>query len=52
MPVAAETVVPVAWEDLDGDGTPEITGNAAPTEPFGVGGQVDLQRSGARGSRQ
>jgi hypothetical protein len=35
-----ETVVPIAWEDLDGDGTPEITGNAAPTEPFGVGGQV------------
>lgn len=37
---ATETVVPVAWEDLNGDGDPEITGNAAPTEPFGVGGQT------------
>jgi hypothetical protein len=35
-----ETVVPVAWEDLDADGTPEITGNTAPTEPFGLGGQT------------
>ena len=39
---AAERVVPVAWEDLDGDGLPEIVGNAAPTEPFGVGGQANF----------
>jgi hypothetical protein len=36
----AERVVPVAWEDLDNDNLPEISGNNAPTEPFGVGGQV------------
>jgi hypothetical protein len=37
---AAERVVPVAWEDLDNDNSAEIVGSAAPTEPFGVGGQV------------
>jgi hypothetical protein len=36
----AERVVPVAWEDADGDGLAEITGNNAPTEFHGVGGQV------------
>ena len=46
---ATETVVPIAWEDLDGDLTPEITGNAAPTEPFGCRRTGHLQRTGPRG---
>jgi hypothetical protein len=37
---AGQTIVPIAWEDLDGDGLPEITGNAAPTEPHGLGGNT------------
>ncbi len=44
---AAERVVPVAWEDLDGDGLAEISGNAAPTEPFGVGGQTAFTATAA-----
>jgi hypothetical protein len=36
----AERVVPVAWEDADGDGLPEIVGNNAPTEFHGIGGQT------------
>jgi hypothetical protein len=40
-------VVPVAWEDLDNDGLPEISGSNAPTEPFGVGGQVAFTATAA-----
>jgi hypothetical protein len=36
----AERVVAVAWEDLDGDGLPEITGNNPPTEFHGISGQT------------
>jgi hypothetical protein len=39
---AAETTIPVAWEDLDADNGYETTTNAAPTEPFGLGGSVDF----------
>jgi hypothetical protein len=39
---AAEDTIPVAWEDLDLDGTYETTGNVAPTEPFGLGGLTDF----------
>jgi hypothetical protein len=37
---ATETVVPVAWEDLNDDNDPELTAasNNTPGEPFGVGG--------------
>ena len=35
---AGQAIVPIAWEDLDGDLSPEITGNTAPTEPHGLGG--------------
>ena len=35
-----ETIVPVAWEDVNGDGDPEITGNNPPSEAYGVGGAV------------
>jgi hypothetical protein len=35
---ATQTVVPIAWEDLDNDNLPEISGNTAPTEPYGLGG--------------
>ena len=35
---AAETVLPVAWEDLDNDLSYESVGNVAPGEPFGLGG--------------
>jgi hypothetical protein len=38
----AERVVPVAWEDLDNDNSPEITGNNPPGEPHGIGGQVSF----------
>ncbi|MFN2487785.1 MAG: S-layer homology domain-containing protein, partial [Acidimicrobiia bacterium] len=30
-----ETIVPVAYEDLNNDNDPEISGNSAPAEPFG-----------------
>jgi hypothetical protein len=43
----AERVVPVAWEDLDGDGLAEIVGNNAPTEFFGAGGQVAFTAAAA-----
>ncbi len=39
---AAEDIIPVAWDDLDLDGTYETTGNVAPTEPFGLGGEADF----------
>ncbi len=38
----AEDTIPVAWEDLDLDGTYETAGNVAPTEPFGLGGETDF----------
>jgi len=38
----AEKVIPVAWEDLDGDLTYESAGNVAPTEPFALGGLSDF----------
>jgi hypothetical protein len=37
---ANETIIPLAWEDLDGDFTYESTGNVAPTEPYGIGGST------------
>ena len=39
---AASDAVPVAWIDLDGDGGYESTGNNAPTEPYGLGGETDF----------
>lgn len=42
-----EDVIPVAWEDLDLDGTYETTGNVAPTEPFGLGGETDFAAGAA-----
>ena len=39
---AAEDVVPLAWIDLDLDGTYETSGNVAPTEPFGLGGETNF----------
>jgi hypothetical protein len=38
----AEDTIPVAWADIDGDGTYETVGNVAPTEPFGLGGETDF----------
>jgi hypothetical protein len=43
----ATDVVPVAWIDLDGDSTYETTGNVAPTEPYGLGGEIDFSGTGA-----
>ena len=43
----AENVVPVAWIDLDGDSGYETTGNIAPTEPFGLGGETDFSGAAA-----
>jgi hypothetical protein len=40
--LAAEDTIPVAWEDLDLDGNYETSGNVAPTEPFGLGGETDF----------
>jgi len=37
-----EQVVPVAWIDVDGDGTYETVGNTPPTEPFGLGGVTNF----------
>jgi hypothetical protein len=37
-----EDTIPVAWADLDQDGTYETVGNVAPTEPFGLGGETDF----------
>ena len=37
-----EDTIPLAWEDLDLDGTYETAGNVAPTEPFGLGGETDF----------
>jgi hypothetical protein len=37
---ADESVIPLAWEDLDGDLGYETAGNVAPTEPYGVGGMT------------
>ncbi len=48
---AAEDAIPVAWEDLDLDGTYETAGNVAPTEPFGLGRRSRL-RSRTGGRRQ
>jgi hypothetical protein len=36
----AERVVAVAWQDLDNDNLPEISGNNPPSEPYGVSGQT------------
>ena len=44
---AASDVVPVAWIDLDGDSGYESTGNKAPTEPFGLGGETDFAGAAA-----
>ena len=44
---AGEDVIPVAWADLDADGTSESTGNVAPTEPFGLGGETDFAAGAA-----
>jgi hypothetical protein len=38
----AEDTIPVAWEDINGDGDYETSGNLAPTEPFGLGGETDF----------
>jgi len=35
-----ETIVPVAYEDINNDNDPEITGNNPPAEAYGVGGAV------------
>jgi hypothetical protein len=45
--LAGEDTIPVAWADLDGDGTYETTGNIAPTEPFGLGGETDFAAGAA-----
>jgi hypothetical protein len=42
-----EDTIPVAWEDLDLDGTYETAGNVAPTEPFGLGGETDFAAGAA-----
>jgi hypothetical protein len=38
----AEDTIPLAWEDLNLDGDYESTGNIAPNEPFGLGGETDF----------
>jgi hypothetical protein len=45
--LAGEDTIPVAWADLDGDGTYETAGNVAPTEPFGLGGETDFAAGAA-----
>jgi hypothetical protein len=42
-----EDTIPVAWADLDLDGTYETAGNVAPTEPFGLGGETDFAAGAA-----
>lgn len=42
-----EDTIPVVWEDLDLDGTYETSGNVAPTEPFGLGGETDFAAGAA-----
>jgi hypothetical protein len=42
-----EDTIPVAWADLDQDGTYETAGNVAPTEPFGLGGETDFAAGAA-----
>jgi hypothetical protein len=44
---AGEDTIPVAWADLDLDGTYETAGNVAPTEPFGLGGETDFAAGAA-----
>lgn len=44
---AAGDVVPVVWIDPDGDTTYETTGNVAPTEPYGLGGETDFSGAAA-----
>jgi hypothetical protein len=39
---ANESIIPLAWEDLDGDLSYESAGNVAPTEPYGVGGMTNF----------
>jgi hypothetical protein len=42
-----EDTIPVAWVDLNLDGDYETTGNIAPTEPFGLGGETDFAAGAA-----
>ncbi len=37
-----ESVVAVAWQDLNDDNDPEITGNSPPLEPYAAGGRTDF----------
>jgi hypothetical protein len=42
---AGSDFVPVAWMDLNFDGDYESTGNVAPGEPYGLGGETDFSAS-------
>ena len=37
-----ESVVAIAWQDLNDDNDPEITGNSPPLEPYAAGGRTDF----------